>query len=71
MVKIRLRILLAEHQISQKELAEATGIRQATISAYCSGVCKHIVKKHIDIICTFFNCEVSDFIEYTKDNSKD
>ena len=71
MVKMRLHILLAEHRMNQKELAEATGIRQATISSYCSDTCKHIVKSHIDILCGFFNCQLTDLIQYTKDSPKD
>ena len=35
MIKCRLRILLAEHEILQKELAELTGVQVNTISKMC------------------------------------
>lgn len=67
MVKMRLHVLLAENRMTQKELSQATGIRQATISAYASDNCKHIVKEHIDVLCNYFNCDITDLIQYKKD----
>lgn len=69
-MKMKLHMLLAESRMTQKELSEATGIRQATISAYVSGNYKHIVKEHIDILCDFFNCDLTDLIELDKKDSK-
>lgn len=69
MVKMRLHILLAEHELNQKDLSKATGIRQGTISSYASNTFKHIVRKHIDILCTYFNIEVSDLIQFKKDDT--
>lgn len=45
MVKMRLHILLAEHELTQKEFSQLVGIRQGTVSNYCSNNFKHIVKK--------------------------
>ena len=64
MIETYIHIKLAEKRMSQKELSEATGIRAATISGYCSGNYKHMVKEHLDIFCEFFNCQISDLIEY-------
>ncbi|MGL5480223.1 MAG: helix-turn-helix domain-containing protein [Clostridium sp.] len=64
MVEMKLHLLMAKHRITQKELSEQTGIRQATISAYVNDTNKHIVKEHIDILCNYFNCELDDIIEY-------
>lgn len=71
MVEMKLHMLLAKHRITQKELAQATGIRQATISAYASESYKHIVKDHIDTLCKYFDCDITDLIEYTKDTEKE
>lgn len=39
-LKYRLKVLLAEKGMTQKELSEATGIRAPTISAICVGSVK-------------------------------
>lgn len=67
MVKMRLHILLAEHELNQKDLAKATGIRYATINGYANNTFKHLVRKHVDILCTYFECEIYDLIQYKKD----
>ena len=36
MIKCRLKVLLAEHDMTQKDLGEATGIRKPTISDMCN-----------------------------------
>lgn len=67
MIKMKLHIKLAEFRMTQKELSEKTGIRQPTISAYCTDTNKHIVKEHLDIFCKLFNCTVKDLVEYEED----
>jgi putative transcriptional regulator len=71
MVRMKLHLLLAKHGLNQQELSYATGIRQGTISNYINQTFKHIVGSHIDILCEYFNCDVSDLIEYTKEPHKD
>lgn len=66
MIKMKLNVLMAEHEITQKDLSKVTGIRQGTISAYCGNYYKHIVKEHLDILCDYFNCEIQDLIQYRK-----
>lgn len=68
MIVMKLHIRMAEKRITQKKLSELTGIRQATISTYCNDTAKHLVKEHLDIFCKFFDCELSDLIEYKKTN---
>ncbi|WP_334685474.1 helix-turn-helix transcriptional regulator [Clostridium perfringens] len=69
-MRMKLHMLLAEHRMTQKELSKATGIRQATISAYASNNYKHIVREHIDILCDYFNCDLTDLIELDKSERK-
>ena len=66
MIKSRLKVLLAEHDISQTELAKRTGIRQATISNICTNKAKQIPIDVLDILCDYFNCEISDIFIHTK-----
>lgn len=67
MVEMRLHILMAEKRITQSKLSEETGIRQPTISSYCNETYKHIVKDHIEILCKYFDCKITDLIKYTRD----
>lgn len=71
MVKMKLHILLDKHRISQRELSIETGIRYATINSYVNNSNRHIVKDHLNVLCLFFNCDISDLIEYIKDNPLD
>lgn len=50
--------------MSQKELSNKTGIRQATISAYYNETAKHIVIEHLDAICRALKCTLTDVIDY-------
>lgn len=67
MIKMKLHIKLAESRMTQKELAEATGISKNTIGSYCNETNKHIVKEHLDIFCKMFDCKIEDIIEYVED----
>ena len=58
MIKCRLKVLLAEHDMTQKELAAKTGIRITTVSDMCNNKSKHIPLDTLDILCNFFNCEI-------------
>jgi len=67
MIRMKLHLLLAEHMLTQQELAYATNIRQSTISNYVNQSYKHIVNTHLDILCNFFSCDITDLIEYIED----
>lgn len=67
MIKMKLHIKLAENKMTQKDLAEKTGISKNTIGSYCNESNKHIVKEHLNIFCKLFNCKVEDLIEYIPD----
>ncbi len=56
--------MLAMREMTQKELAEKTGVRPPTISALCTGSAKHIPVDVLDKICTVLNCQPGDIVEY-------
>ena len=58
---------MAERDISQKELSDKTGIRQATISDICTGKQKHIPLTVLDSLCEYFDCQISDIFLYQKE----
>ena len=66
MIKFKVKVWLAMRDMTQKELAERTGIRPPTISAICTGTIKHIPVEALDKICTVLECQPGDLIEFIK-----
>ena len=66
MIKSRVKVMLAMREMTQKQLAEVTGIRPPTISAICTGAAKHIPLDVMDKICEALDCQPSDLWEYQK-----
>lgn len=52
--------------MTQKELAEKTGIRVTTISDMCNNKSKHIPLDTLDILCNFFDCDITDILKHEK-----
>ena len=67
MVKFKVKVMLAMREMTQKELAEKTGIRPPTISAICTGTIKHLPVDVLDRICDVLDCQPGDIIEFVKD----
>ena len=67
MIKFKVKVMLAIREMTQKELAEKTGIRPPTISAICTGTIKHLPVDALDKICAVLNCQPSDLMEYKED----
>lgn len=66
MIKFKVKVWLAMRDMTQKELAERTGIRPPTISAICTGTIKHLPMEALDKICTVLDCQPGDLIEFVK-----
>ena len=64
MVKFKVKVMLAIREMTQKELAEKTGIRPPTISAICLGTIKHLPIDALDKICAVLDCQPADLMEY-------
>lgn len=64
MIKFKVKVKLAEKEMTQKQLAERTGIRPPTISAICLGTVKHLPVDALDKICTILECQPADIMEY-------
>lgn len=69
MVKFKVKVMLAMREMTQKELAEKTGIRPPTISAICTGTIKHLPVDVLDRICDVLDCQPGDIIEFIKDEA--
>lgn len=66
MIKFKVKVLLAMQDMTQKELAEKTGIRPPTISAICTGAIKHLPIEALEKICIALDCQPGDLMEYVK-----
>ena len=69
MVKFKVKVMLAMREMTQKELAEKTGLRPPTISAICTGTIKHLPVDVLDRICDVLDCQPGDIIEFVKDEA--
>ena len=69
MVKFKVKVMLAMREMTQKELAEKTGIRPPTISAICTGTIKHLPVDVLERICDVLDCQPGDIIEFVKDEA--
>lgn len=67
MIKFKAKALLAINEMTQKELAEKTGIRPPTVSAICTGAVKHLPIEALNRICAVLNCQPGDLMEYIPD----
>ena len=72
MITFRVKVILAMREMTQKELAEKTGVRPPTVSAICTGTAKHIPVNVLDSFCKVLKCQPADLIEYVdEDEAKD
>ena len=69
MIKFKVKVLLAMRDMTQKELAERTGIRPPTISAICTGAVKHFPVDAMEKICAVLECQPGDLMEYVPDGA--
>lgn len=70
MIKIKLSAILGERRISQADLARKTGIRPSTICDIYNEMCDRINLEHLDRICEYLNCDISDLLEYQPNKIK-
>ena len=64
MIGNNIKKLRMQRGMTQKELAERTGIRPPTISAICVGSVKHLPVEALDKICAVLECQPADLMEY-------
>ena len=67
MIKFKVKVLLAMREMTQKELAERTGIRPPTVSAICTGTVKHLPVDAPDKICKVLDCQPGGLLGYVKE----
>jgi len=70
MIKIHLSRILGEKRITQAELSRQTGIRPSTISEIYNEIIERLNIEHLDRICEYLDCTITDLIEYTPNKQK-
>ena len=70
MIKFKVKVMLALRNMTQKELAERTGIRPPTVSAICTGAVKHLPVEALEKICDVLDCQPGDLMEFEKEEKK-
>ena len=70
MIKFKVKVMLAMRDMTQKQLAEKTGIRPPTVSAICTGAVKHLPVDALDKMCDVLDCQPADLMEYMKDTDE-
>ena len=68
MIKFRVKVMLAMRELTQKDLAELTGVRPPTVSAICTGAAKHIPVNVLNAFCEALNCQPGDLMEYVEED---
>lgn len=63
MIESRLNIFLDFYNLTQKDLADCTGINRNTVGRYCNNTFEKIDKSHIDLLCSFFMCNFDDLFK--------
>lgn len=63
MVRIHLSKLLGEKRMTQKRLAELTGIRPNTINEWYNEITVSLKVEHIDRICEVLGCSIEELFE--------
>lgn len=66
MIKSRLKVLLAENGMTQRELAYKIDARLPTINDLCNDKSKQIPISLLDDICNLFNCDVGEILRHEK-----
>lgn len=64
MIKINLSKLLGERRMTQKRLAELTGIRANTINDLYHEIAVSLKVEHLDKICEVLKCSINELIEF-------
>lgn len=71
MIKFNTKVMLARRNMTQKQLAELTGIRPPTISKLSLGTLRHVPVDLLDKVCKVLDCQPGDILEYISDERRE
>lgn len=67
MIKIKLRELIWEHDTTATDIVNVTGLNASNISEIVRGRHTNLQLDTINKLCKYFNCKISDILEYIPD----
>lgn len=67
-IKIKLKQVLKDKNVTSKQLCEYVGITEANMSILRSGKAKGIRFDTLEKICDYLDCKPGDIIDYEGDN---
>ena len=67
MIKIKLSEQLGKKRMSRRELAQLIGVRPNTIGDMYNDNVKRLDIATLSKICTVLNCDISDILEFIRD----
>ena len=70
MIVINLDVMLAKRKMTLSELSDKVGITLSNMSLLKTGKVRALRISTLDSICRILDCEVSDILEYRKDDAQ-
>jgi len=70
MVKCHLSRLLGERRLKISDVARDTGINRGTLTRMYHETAERVELSVVSALCAYLNCEVSDLLEYVRDNQR-
>lgn len=70
MVKFKLKDVMKKRNVNIGQLSEMTGLHRNGISKMVNGKSKGIEFPTLDKLCDALECDVTDLIEYVKENKE-
>lgn len=65
------KVMLARRHMTQKQLAEQTGVRYDTISKISLGTISRVPVDVLDKMCKVLDCQPGDLMEYVPDPAQE
>lgn len=62
-IRVKLREILEQKGISQRELARLTGLRASTVNHLCSDKVDRVYLETLELICKTLNISIEELIE--------
>lgn len=70
MIVIRLDRVLVDRKMTSRKLGKEIHLCSGSLSKFKTGKLKNVNLDILDKMCTVLNCDVSDLIEYVRDEEK-
>ena len=70
MIRVKLSEVLGKNKMTRKSLSELIDVRPNTIGDLYNENVKKIDLATLDKICKVFDCDISDILEYQRDEKK-